>query len=131
MIGNLICVARSTARVIFSPTTSPMLPIMKSAPMTAITTSFPRIFPFPVIDRFIKIRYGALAFQFILISWKFSWIACIHPLHPILQKYLYLIPCNSCLWTDSKVIATDWTYIIIFDQILIVYRLPATVTLLE
>ena len=48
MIGNLICVARSTARVIFSPTTSPMLPIMKSAPMTAITTSFPKILPFPV-----------------------------------------------------------------------------------
>ena len=67
MIGNLICVARSTARVIFSPTTSPMLPIMKSAPMTAITTSFPRIFPFPVMtasSRFVTERWRSNLFLY-------------------------------------------------------------------
>ena len=48
IIGSLSLVAFSTARVIFSPTTFPMLAIIKRPSQTARTTSFPAILAFPV-----------------------------------------------------------------------------------
>ena len=48
IIGSLSLVAFSTARVIFSPTTFPMLAIINRPSQTARTTSFPAIRAFPV-----------------------------------------------------------------------------------
>ncbi|MNW56409.1 hypothetical protein D3C74_341210 [compost metagenome] len=49
IIGKRFSVACSMARVIFSPTTEPMLPVKKSKLMTATTTGRPSMVPSPVI----------------------------------------------------------------------------------
>ena len=47
-IGRRLAVAASMARVIFSPTAEPMLPVKKSKLITATTTGNPPIVPSPV-----------------------------------------------------------------------------------
>jgi len=49
MSGVCCCSARSAARVIFSPTTEPLLPPMKPYSMTANTTAMPPTVPSAVI----------------------------------------------------------------------------------
>ena len=49
MTGSLPSIARSMARVIFSPTTTPMLPPMKPYSIAATTASMPSIRPVAVI----------------------------------------------------------------------------------
>src|SRR5690625_5573172 len=46
MTGNLLSLARSSARTIFSPTTAPILAILKKGSMTMSTTSLFSIVPF-------------------------------------------------------------------------------------
>ena len=46
--GSLSSVARSTARVIFSPTACPILAIINLPSQTPITTGYPQIVAFPV-----------------------------------------------------------------------------------
>ena len=54
MSGSLFSWACSIARVIFSPTTDPMLPAKKSKLMKATTTGKPPIVPCPVTTASVK-----------------------------------------------------------------------------
>ncbi len=47
--GSCCCVARSTQRVSLSPTTLPMLPMMKAESVTPKATRRARIMPVPLI----------------------------------------------------------------------------------
>ncbi len=54
MSGTRSASARSAARVIFSPTTTPMLPPMKAYSIAAITTGMPSMAPVPMMTASLR-----------------------------------------------------------------------------
>ncbi len=93
MTGSRPSIARSIARVIFSPTTTPMLPPMKPYSIAATTVSMPLIRPVAVITasfRPVAAMLVSSRWRYGLVSVNFSGSVDVRP-----RSYSCQSPSNS------------------------------------